>query len=405
MSLQEQFNLPLVKELIFENDNLRKTENLDGTKIPDNKIEKITVPYVIKNKLLMKEGEFNGVYYPKEEILSKVEEANEKGLILDHLDTANQGTLAWVGQIMNAQWTTGADGEGLYGDLSVIDKGTAQKLAQGAKWGISPTIDFEKDETEGRLTGRDLQWKSFSFVINPAVRDTMLNTKKNKEGTMPENKEVKKYPYPQKADGELKKEDNKELSLDVDEETLSVLQAKDAELKELREFKENTDNVKKSELAASLTANEFLIGRLSEDEISDREKVLMEKSPEILSEISEVVGDHTELSAFSDFTKAFMKKNKGSTIAQAAKAWKAKEAKLEDEPKDDPKDEPAGEDDEPAGEETDKPIETQSLTGMPDISMNGKKTAELSDKAGIKVEDTDVGMFNFLASQGKGGAL
>ena len=208
---------------------------------------------------------------------------------------------------------------------------------------------------------------------------------------MPETKPTK-HSYQQK--------DGEELSLDVDEKTLSILEAKDTELKELREFKENIINNQKTELAAKLSANEFLIGRLSEDEISDREKVLMEKSPEILSEIAEVVGDHAELSAFSAFIKSFMKKTKGATIAQAAKAWKAKgKGKLEDEADID-KD---GEDSEPAGEE-DQPAQTQSLTGMPDKKMNGKTTAELSAKAGIKIEDTDIGMYNFLAGTNKGGA-
>ncbi len=411
LSLQEQFDLPLVKDLLSENDSLRQTANLDGTKIPDSKIENIKVPYIIKNKLLMKEGEFNKVYYPKEEILAKAEEANEKGLVLDHLDTQNQGTTSWVGQISNAQWTTGDDGEGLYGDLSIIDKGTAQKLAQGAKWGISPSIDFEKNEVNGKIIGTDLLWKSFSFVINPAVRDTMLNNKQEVV-TMPnqEPDKKKKYPYPANQPEGKKKKDEEEKNLEVDEETLTSLQTKDAELKELREFKENIDNVKKEELVSSLTSNEYLIGRLSEDEINDRAKALMEKSPEILSELAEIVGDHAELSAYTAFVKAFMKKTKGATIGQAAKAWKKKKPKdkenLEDKDKGEGESEGDGDDSGEGddSEDNDAGTQTQSLTGMPDSSMNGKTTAELSDKAGVKIEETDVGMYNFLADLSNGGA-
>ena len=107
LSLEQQFNLPLVKEVLAENEQLRQTQNLSGTKIPDNKIEKITIPYVIKNRLLMQEGDFNGVFYPKAEIMAAVEQANEKGLILDHLDTHDQGATAWAGQIQNPVRTTG----------------------------------------------------------------------------------------------------------------------------------------------------------------------------------------------------------------------------------------------------------------------------------------------------------
>ena len=397
MSLQEQFELPLVKDLISENDSLRQTANLDGTKIPDSKIDKITVPYIIKNKLLMKEGEFNGVYYPKEEIMAKVEDANEKGLVLDHLDTQNQGTSSWVGQVANPHWTTGDDGEGLYGDLAIIDKGTAQKLAQGARWGISPTIDFEKNEVNGKVVGTDLLWKSFSFVINPAVRDTMLNNQQEVD-TMSDEKieqleaelaelKKKKYPYPEKKD-----KDEEEMKKKKKEE-----EDKEKELKELRDFKANIDSTKKAELVAQLTSNEYLIGRLSEDEITDREKALMEKSTEILGELVEIVGDHAELSAYSAFVKAFMKKTKGATIGQAAKAWKKKKPKGKENLEDKPDETPDG----AAGDEEEE--ETASLTGMPDSSMNGKETTELSQKAGIKIQDTDVGMYNFLASQSTGG--
>jgi len=402
MSLQEQFELPLVKDLISENDSLRQTSNLQGTKIPDSKIENITVPYIIKNKLLMKEGEFNGVYYPKEEIMAKVEDANEKGLILDHLDTQNQGATAWSGQVLNAHWDTGDDGEGLYGDLSIVDKGTAQKLAQGAKWGISPTIDFEKNEVNGKIIGTDLLWKSFSFVINPAVRDTMLNNKqevdtmslKEIETMKAELAELKKkqYPYPKKDEEAIKKK--------KEEEEMAA-----AELKELRDFKANADTLKKAELVAQLTSNEYLIGRLSEDEITDREKALMEKSTEVLSELAEIVGDHSELSAYSAFVKAFMKKTKGATIGQAATAWKKQQpakGKLEDEGAPETQD---GED-EDGEEETDSETsstETQSLTGTPDSEL-GRSAAELSKNAGIQIKDIDMGMHDFLATLSNGGA-
>lgn len=397
MSLQEQFELPLVKDLISENDSLRQTSNLQGTKIPNSKIENIKVPYVIKNKLLMKEGDFNGVFYPKEEIMAKVEDADEKGLILDHLDTQNQGTSAWVGQVINPHWTTGDDGEGLYGDLSIIDKSTAQKLGQGAKWGISPTIDFEKNEVNGKIIGTDLLWKSFSFVINPAVRDTMLNNKQevdtmslekieNMEAELAELKK-KEYPYPKKDEEAIKKKKKEEEEMA-------------AELKELREFKANADTVKKTELVSQLTSNEFLIGRLSEDEITDRAKALMEKSTDVLGELAEIVGDHSELSAYTAFVKAFMKKTKGATIGQAATAWKKKQPKGKEKLEDKPDD--ADGEGEEEGDGT--PAETASLTGMPDSAMNGKTTAELSSKSGTKIIDADVGMYNFLAAHSSGGA-
>ena len=165
LSLEEQFSLPLVADMVKENDRLRALLS-KGTKLPDSQIEDITVPHVFKNKLLMKEGEFNGVYYPEEEILAQVEQANEKGLVYDHLDTSGQGASNYLGQVTNAHWNpSGEDGAGLYGDLKVVDKNCAQLLASGAKWGISPSIDYQKNDVDGKVVGTDLSWKSFSFVL------------------------------------------------------------------------------------------------------------------------------------------------------------------------------------------------------------------------------------------------
>ena len=184
LSLEKQYNLPLTQDLISENDRLRSL--LSGTKLPDSQIEGITVPHIFEHKLLMKEGEYNGVFYPKVEILKKVEDAAEKGLVFDHLDTTqNEGASNWLGHVVNPVWdANGEDGEGLYGDLKILDKTCAQTLASGAKWGISPAIDYKKNEVGDKVIGTDLLWKSFSFVLSPAVRETMLNNLKKQKGDL-----------------------------------------------------------------------------------------------------------------------------------------------------------------------------------------------------------------------------
>jgi len=383
ISLTEQFKLPLVQELITENTKLRDTETL-GTKIPDSKINSLKVPYIIKNKLLMKEGLFNGVNYSKNEIVRKYSEADGAQLFLDHKDTAGEGALNWVGSVAKPQWTTGELGEGMYGDLIIIDKPSAQKLAAGAKWGISPTIDFEKNLDGKNIHATDLLWKSFSFVINPAIRDTMLNSKKE-VGHMAEKEKKLQYKYPKEGDQKLSKE------LEVSEDAHALLEEKDTELSELRKFKQEFEEAKKKEIVATLAANEFLIGRLEHDEISDREKSLMEKELSVLSEIAEVIGDHAELQSYSQFVKDFLKKNKGKSIKDAAAAWKKQKPK-----------------------ETGK-METPKATEQP------KATAELAEASLTKPSDTqpnrgsselsegilqvDKDLYNQLVSDVPGGVL
>jgi len=397
MELQDQFELPLVKDLLEQNENLRTQSQLQsGTKIPDSKIENIKVPYTIKNKLLMNEGDHNGIFYPAEEIKSKTLEANEKGLILDHKDTSNEGTSAWTGKVENVNWQdNGTDGPGMYGDLIIVDKPVAQKLAAGAKWGISPTIDYEKSEANGKITATDLLWKSFSFVITPAVRETMLNSKQE-ETTMAEPE--KTVPYTQKNS-----KGKEETILQVNEETFKLLEARDTELAELKEFKETIETAKKSKLASELSANEFLIGRISEDELADREKALSTKSTEILSELVEIVGTHAELASYQEFVNAFMKKNKGATIAQAAKAWKKQNAGKEpDKEKKPDKEKENLEDDSDNTKDTDKKDEA-SLTQLGGDNSS-RNQSELS-KANPDVKDIDVGFYNELVKDVNGGVM
>ena len=332
LNLEEQFNLPLTQELVDEVDRLRAM--LSGTKLPDSQIDKLTVPHIFENKLLMNEGEHNGIYYPKEEILEAAESADEVGIVFDHLDTTQgEGASNWLGQVINPHWDdNGEQGPGLYGDLKIVDKACAQTLASGAKFGVSPAIDYQKNEVGGKTIATDLLWKSFSFVLSPAVRETMLNNLKKAQGDLkmgePNSNDLaghgndKKYPYvkPGKEDPKVKKKGAEELM--VDDVTNTALQARDKEILELREFKEKIELTEKTEQVSNLVASEYLIGRLTANELDDRQKALMEKSPEVLTELSEVIGEHANLASFIDFRKQYLKKNKGASMKEVAAAFK-----------------------------------------------------------------------------------
>ncbi len=452
LSLEEQYNLPLTQELIDEVDRLR-AQLSGGTKIPDSQIEGITVPHIFEHKLLMKEGEYNGVFYPKDSILEAVDDADEKGLVFDHLDTTQgEGASNWLGHITNPLWDeNGEDGPGLYGDLKVVDKACAQTLASGAKWGISPAIDYQKNEIDGKVIGTDLLWKSFSFVLSPAVRETMLNNlKKQKKGDLNmeaakvdlANEGDKKYPYvkPGKVDPKKKIKDEEELM--VDDAANTALQARDKKIMELTEFKDKVELSEKTKKIAELVANEFLIGRLSAEELADREKTLLEKSPEVLSELSEIIGSHAELSKFTAFVNAFTKTHKDATLEQAAKTWNKQnlkgKSKLSETPAVDPNIPGAGlppvaqpgnapaqpSDLEKGDEATDEPIDdvegnadpasdpaADNLGGKPDANANtatltghnspapGRGLAELREK-GLGISDEDKAMYAFLIDNG-----
>ncbi len=327
LSLKDQLELPIVKELLEENAHFRDTATLAGTKIADSKIDKIKVPHIFKNKLVMQEGEHNGIIYEKKDIIDSMPQFEDLDLMYDHMDTKDgKGALAFVGKSRNPEWAISEQGEGVHVDLSVVDKPAAQKLAMGAKWGVSPTIDFERDEMEDGVHGRDLHYKSLSFVTDPAIRATMLNQKKKEVSPMAQDPAKKTVPYKYPTDGSALRKQTEEpkqelASIDVPEDVLALLEKKDTTIAELQEFKDKIELERKTTLSSTLAANEFLIGRVSESELEDRAKELSEKSPDILTELSEVIGEHAELQSFQQFVKDFLRKNPGKTVQDAAIAW------------------------------------------------------------------------------------
>jgi len=327
LTLEQQFDLPLVKDLLDE--NRRITKNL-STKLPDNKIEDISVPFTFKHKLLMAPGTHNEIFYSKESIEAKVELAEGAQLYLDHKDTSGEGALNWIGSISNPVYELGDQGEGMYGDLIIVDKSSAQKLAAGAKLGISPTIDFDRTDFGETTSASDLNWKSFSLVSSPAIRATMLNS--NGGGKMP-TEPVQKIPYkfPTKGDNGETVMDTIQLS---DKKAVEILTKRDAKISELEKANkdmaaklEKFETAQKADLVANLAANEFLVGRLEANEYAERTKELMEKSPEILSEVGKVIGEHSELQKFKEFGRDFLSKNPGKTITDTALAWTAAKEK------------------------------------------------------------------------------
>lgn len=327
LSLEDQFKLPLVKDLLEENKRIQASLS---TKLPDSKIENISVPYTFKHKLLMAPGEHNGIFYSKESIMAKVANAEDVQLFLDHKDSTGEGASNWVGSVNNPVYELAGDqGEGMYGDLVVVDKVSAQKLAAGAKLGVSPTIDFDRTDFGDTTSASDLMWKSFSLVSSPAIRATMLNSKPGPKGGAP-MVEAKPKTFPYKHTVRMEKENTPvmetiELS---DEKAVGLLEKRDTDIKELKKVnKELTEKLgkfetaQKKELVANLTANEFLVGRLEAAEIEDRTNSLMEKSPEILAEVGSVIGEHTKLQEFKQFIKTYRTENKDKSIKDAALSW------------------------------------------------------------------------------------
>ena len=187
---------PVFKKIIAEmKDSDNKTSNSSNLiKLSKLDLEKeVKIPYIIKDKILMSPGVWNGFFYSPEEIVKAFEETDwedkdVRSIYLDHMDGSNQkmGSLTWVGEVLNMKIVD----ENLIADLVIVDKPTAIKLAYGAKMGISPKV--HGGDEEGQMT--NFLYDNFSVVINPAVKTAYINNSQIEKKTI-KNKFSNKKPY------------------------------------------------------------------------------------------------------------------------------------------------------------------------------------------------------------------
>jgi len=169
------FAEPAVQNLVEENIRLRAQLNQEPVADVDVDLTNLKLPVIFKQRLIFKPGVHNGVTYTEDQVRTYWKRAEGKPIFYDHNDScANQ-----VGLVKNVKLDP--DSVENRGDLYITDEKAARNLLLGAKWGVSPTIDFDKFMSDGHVQAFNPDFVSFSFVLDPAIRDTMLNQKRLKE--------------------------------------------------------------------------------------------------------------------------------------------------------------------------------------------------------------------------------
>jgi hypothetical protein len=177
--------------------------NKDFAIKPKTDGHQITTPYVIRNAVIINEGIHNGDYYPAQELESNVDQFEGLGLFKDHHQNPTGGTVSdWCGEIRNPRWDSKL--KSIIGDLWIVDETLAKNLHYGAKFGLSVTVDADirSDSNQQKRVALDPVFRSCSFVLDPAVRQTMLNENKQSEV---DNTEIEKTNAPLVDEGLVKK--------------------------------------------------------------------------------------------------------------------------------------------------------------------------------------------------------
>lgn len=137
--------------------------------------EQINIPYILKDKILLSPGEWNGLLFKKEQIelaFKNTDWTNKENfaLIYDHDPRASN----WLGNVINIHLSE--DGSVL-GDLELFDEDLINKLVLGkAKLGISARVlGSENDFGEFE----DFTFNNFSVVYEPACKNAYINLSKS----------------------------------------------------------------------------------------------------------------------------------------------------------------------------------------------------------------------------------
>lgn len=313
------------EELVVMPNNKEFTEELSEHK--KYKLEKDGT-LILKNKLVMKEGEHNGVFYSWNQLKEKYMTGEGAGLFFDHDDSVKN----YTGLVNNLRLDESS--KSIFGDIHITNKQSALDISLGAKWGVSPTIDAEKVLRDGKQYAMDPDFLSYSLVLRPAVRETMLNSDdsaKRRSIKVENNREI----------NELAERDNRIQKL---EDELSGLKDKsDEQEKELEESKKKIEESEKKEVekeSEELCELECSIGFTSDAEKNSRIEELKNLSSESRSnlksahekyaktlKLGEVKDDNGELAAeelkesFLEFRNRYLKENPNATSEMIRSAF------------------------------------------------------------------------------------
>jgi len=299
ISLRELYEHPLVAEIIEENRKLRELSQKPEVK----NLKEVPLPYTVKNHILIKEGVHNGVFYPAQMLRFAVDQHEGLQVFLDHQDTRGQAALTWIGAIHNPRWSE--KDKAIIGDIDIVDPKYAMAVAYGAKFGLSATVDVDVQQLDGKEVASNPIFKSYSMVVDPAVRETMLNENQT-QGSEPDSDLTRKMTQQEldvKADLEpaLPKLDDaiRRASSMRDTSLLTTLQQIKAIVSKVcgkeYPYPSPPPAEKLSELEAKIAALEHIIASTPAPQPSSEPSSAAAASPQVNEELEAVLKENEKL--------------------------------------------------------------------------------------------------------------
>ena len=158
-------------------DNRRVIDN--SSKLHKNlkfvQIKNVKIKQVLKDGtalritgIALSEGEWNGVFYPAEELEKSYKSLEGKPLRIVHSSSSRD----IVGKVIKSVYNPGKNW--IEFEAIVTDEDIAQKLLDKLIDSVSVGVLIDSEEENGRQVARNLEFKELSLVDDPACKDAKL---------------------------------------------------------------------------------------------------------------------------------------------------------------------------------------------------------------------------------------
>lgn len=367
------------------------------SKMENQDLEKdVKIPYIIKDKVLMSPGVWNGIHYSNDTIQdaflkTQWDQKEIRSLFLDHVDDSSK---EWVGEVKNVR----INGEDLIGNLVIVDKPTAMKLAYGAKMGVSPKVHGKEDG--GCMLS--FLFDNFSVVINPAVKTAYINNRQKEVSKMSEEEEKKKDAPKEE---EKKEEVNEEATKEESEEAPVESSEENQKKKKYPYPEEEKTNAELEQMAEEELAKRGQVAGIAKKAKAIRKEgeswaSAVKRAAKMSEEEPTVAKEEKLLSAITDLAKEIRDlKNTKVEMAAAVIKHPAKGVPTQHGQK------PTGK---PAGKFIDQ-VHTAELSELKEKLATVERKLNEPDKQTVRSEElsfvagdgssADEGMLNFIKSQ------
>ena len=163
--------MEIIREIPQVKEYMNKQENRHLVKLESKIIQQLGQSFSMPFKfdfVAIKEGKFNGVFYPADELRKSYDSLGGTDLTIDH----GKSVKDVVGKVESVRWNEAK--KQVEGSAIVYDEDIAKKIHQGLIRGVSVEVFVDYTKTKNGLTAKNPEFVALSVVRVPACSDAQI---------------------------------------------------------------------------------------------------------------------------------------------------------------------------------------------------------------------------------------